>query len=83
MADEQAEMDRQVAAEEKAAREWQEYLAELVQTNCQVSLSFQFLALDLTIIGQDHVRAQVELEAGPSRPKGKVSTMPTNVRFWY
>ena len=40
MADEQAEKDQHVEAEEKAEREWQEQLAELAEVNQEVSPSY-------------------------------------------
>ena len=44
--------------------------------------SLEFHLLDLTITGQAHAR-QVELEAGPSRPKNKVSATLTGIRLQY
>ena len=81
LADEQAEKDQHMAAKDTAEKEWQEKLAELAWVNWEVSsgIFFQISAFDLAISCQAHARAQVELEAGTSRPKNKVSTMLTRI----
>ena len=73
---EEAEKDQLVAVMEKATKEREEQLDELEQVNLEVSPASCIQHSALTT-GQVRVRTQVvvELEAGPSRPEGKVSSM--------
>ena len=62
--EEEAKKDWLTAVAAKAAKEWEEAGTGKLQGTCCFSISCQVLA---------RMQVVVELEAGPLRPKGKVS----------